>query len=371
LETVVALQAPDGGGALDALWWAPGRGMTDSANPRYGVVAANLVDDRVPSVLVARRSPGGSAELAALSVVDGGDQWVHEFSDIPGAPPPWNIGGLTYWWPIRTGAGNSVFASVRRSTMHSDEGWFLDGETGHALWSRTRLEPPEVHDLRGCGGKSVAAMDVDGDGREEIVCCYSDMAWIASSLTGKLLSFRNMADGKVFGGWTAYATPVVADFLEHGEQQILWGGCTYATGLLTSHLDPIWTGPYSDAYGKQGVAVQAIGRFDDTGRMQLVEQGRDAVVRCFAAADGKEVWSLPLGTVSGSLVSCDIDGDGRDEAIAVFGTRLVAIGAGQVDWSLDLPAVGFTPAIADVDGDGSPEVLVMLASGDLVGVGAR
>jgi len=105
--------------------------------------------------------------------------------------------------------------------------------------------------------------------------------------------------------------------------------------------------------------------------MQLVEHGRDAVVRCFAASDGEELWSLSLGTVSGGLVSCDIDGDGRDEAIAVFGTKLVAIGAGRVDWSFDLPAVRFTPAIADADGDGLPEVLVALTSGELTCVGAR
>jgi len=368
LETVTAFHAPQDG-AQEVLWSVPGRGMADSGNPRYGVVAANLVDDALPSILIGRRSPEGGAELAAVDARDGSDQWVHDFPDIPGGPSPWNIGCLTYWWPVWTGAANRVFASVRRSTMHSDEGHFLDGETGETLWSRPRLEPPEVHDLRGCGGKLVAAADLDGDGREEIVCCYSDMAWIGSSLDGRIIKSRSMADSQVFGGWTAYATPIVADFLGDGGNQILWGGCTYATGLLSTDLEPLWTRPYADAYGKQGVPVQAIGRFDDSGAMQTVEQDREAVVRCFTASDGKDLWSLPLGAVSGSLVSCDIDGDGRDEAIAMFGAKLVAVGAGEVDWSLDLPAPGFTPALADVDGDGRPEVLVMLTNGDVVCVG--
>ena len=305
METVAALM-PSETGPPTVLWTAPGRGMTDSADPRYGVAAADVNADGQPEVLVATRSPQGCARLQALRAADGSTVWFHDFERIPGAPPPWNIGGLTYWRPMQIDGKPAVFASVRRSTMHSDEGVLLDGATGELVWHQPRLEPPVSHDLRGYAGKLVAAADLDGDGSDEIVCCYPDMAWIADSRDGHILALRNTADGSLFGGWTAYATPVLADFAGSGGPQILWGGCTYATGLLDLDLERIWAGPYADAYGQQGVCVQAIGDFDGSGRLQIAERGRDGVLRCLAGADGKELWSTPLEPVSGSLVSADI-----------------------------------------------------------------
>ncbi|MGQ9730394.1 MAG: FG-GAP repeat domain-containing protein, partial [Candidatus Zipacnadales bacterium] len=368
LENVVAF-CPSENGSLKVRWQVPGRGMTDSYDPRFGVAAADLLEEPGAEIIVARRSPTGCAQLAVLSSVAGHTLWTHDFPHIPGAPPPWNVGGLVFWQPLHGSQGPAVFVSVRRSTMHSCEGLLLDGKTGRVVWHQRGLEPPVAHDRRGYGGKLVAATDLDADGTDEIICCYPDMAWIADSSSGAIRHMLNTADGTVFGGWTAYATPIVADFMGNGSLQILWGGCTYVTGLLDRELQRLWAGSYANAYGRQDVCIQGMGDFEGSGSMQIVERQSNGRLACLAGATGTERWSIPFGVIRGSIVSCDIDSDGQDEALAVSNQELICVGWGKEEWRIPLPAQGFTPAIGDVDGDGRSEILVALRNGDIVCIG--
>ena len=69
-------------------------------------------------------------------------------------------------------------------------------------------------------------------------------------------------------------------------------------------------------------------------------------------------WSIDLQSTAADIVSCDIDGDGKEEFIA--GTtdgRLIAIGTdasgkGVVRWGVEIGFALGSPVIADVDGDG-------------------
>jgi outer membrane protein assembly factor BamB len=96
---------------------------------------------------------------------------------------------------------------------------------------------------------------------------------------------------------------------------------------------------------------------------------------CLEGTTGKELWSLDLRSTTADIVSCDIDGDGKEEFIA--GTtdgRLIAIGTdvsgkGAIRWSVNIGFALGSPVVADVDGDGCCEVLVVSGDGSLVCVG--
>jgi outer membrane protein assembly factor BamB len=92
---------------------------------------------------------------------------------------------------------------------------------------------------------------------------------------------------------------------------------------------------------------------------------------CYDGRTGKELWSCQLGASTSDTVSCDIDGDGREEFI--LGTadgKLLAIGEGEngtgmIKWSVDLGTAVGTPTIADACGTGRPQVLVVAGDGVL------
>ena len=89
----------------------------------------------------------------------------------------------------------------------------------------------------------------------------------------------------------------------------------------------------------------------------------------------ENLWSLDLRSTTADIVSCDIDGDGKEEFIA--GTtdgRLLAIGTdasgkGVIRWGVNIGFALGSPVIADVDGDGCCEILVVSGDGSLVCVG--
>ncbi|MDG2261061.1 MAG: VCBS repeat-containing protein, partial [Actinomycetota bacterium] len=96
-------------------------------------------------------------------------------------------------------------------------------------------------------------------------------------------------------------------------------------------------------------------------------------------------WSMGLGAVCSSwmvpthVVTVDLDGDGRDEALFTYGNVLYAIGenddgVGHLAWKATFAPNSWGAllgelSIADVDGTGRPNVLVNTESGHLYGIG--
>ncbi|MDO8586253.1 MAG: hypothetical protein Q7T82_04375, partial [Armatimonadota bacterium] len=230
-EQITALQKVNGEWATR--WRQQGRAMTVSAPQDLGILAADVNGDGHLETLFARRSRTGEAELVAVRP-DGRPLWSHTFRGFDGAPPVWNLGGLTIWTVGRFAHKDhlDVFATLRRSSMHSDEGFCLCGKTGREIWRQDKVVLPDDTDwesTRGYAGTEIAAADIDGDGLDELVCVYPDRYWTASGKTGAIDKVVNTAN-KVFPNmWVAYGIPVVADFAGAGKPQVLWGGCRYVT----------------------------------------------------------------------------------------------------------------------------------------------
>ncbi len=373
LERIVCLQMPataEGSRPppadsvrLTQLWAAAGRSISPDRSNSYGVVTADL--DGVPGkeVIYGRAAADGSAEIVAVRG-DGTPRWTHAFPRFCGRVPDWNFNGLTHWTVGRfTGrAACDVSVSLRRGNMHTDETHLLDGGTGREVWvGISAAADPSSDRRRGFGGAVTSAYDCDGDGGEDILCAYPDEFYVASGKTGKLL--RQKWALEVFpGGWLAYAIPLLGRFLPDGGVAAMWTQGGYRRGVMTLQGEKVWSFDYMDGYGP----LPGIGDVDGDGKLEGLSV-KNKLTTCYDMATGKVRWTIPDLAQTSDAVTCDINGDGRDEFLFGGGSKLVALGAAEgkpnVIWALPLNASVASPAVADVDGDGKAEVVFMTRDG--------
>jgi outer membrane protein assembly factor BamB len=129
--------------------------------------------------------------------------------------------------------------------------------------------------------------------------------------------------------------------------------------------------PYTDMM----LRLPGIADVHGDGRLCIGICRSNGTFTCLEGATGMELWSIHLGSTTSDIVSCDIDGDGKEEFIA--GTtdgRLIAIGVdasgqGGLRWSMDFGFALGNPVVADADGGGSAAILVVTGDGRLVCVG--
>jgi len=379
--------------ALPAPVHVPGRGIYTGSG-RFaggasfgGVVLADLLGNGTLAAVAATRAEDGHARLVAYG--SGGQEiWHHDFPDLPGAIPEWNIGGLTLWFsghfthPRRC----DVLVSIRRSTMHSDETLLLDGRTGNQVWHRIE-GGNAAGNQRACGGSWMAVYDHDGDGLDDALCLYPDVVSVLEGRSGRLLLDRHTNHDVFKETWTLYAVPAVTDFLHRGRPQILYGANSTVFGVLSTSGLVAWKHGPSPGWPD---ILPGIGDFDGDGAVELLSAGNRGPVgssgqevRCYDAAAGQLEWMLPLvgpnlsadGNPPMTPATGDIDGDGRDEAVFSAGKTLFAIGsspdgkAGVLRWSLPFPDVLGPAAIADTSGRGVAEIVVVCSDGNVYGVG--
>src|SRR5262249_10317383 len=235
-ETWAIAPALEGG---QVRWRRPARGMyTGSGNmaggvPGGGVLLADLEGDGSLAIVAATSAPEGHAVLMALDAA-GRERWRHDFPHFSGAAPEWNLGGLTLWFAgrFRDRRRCDVLVSLRRSTMHSDETYLLDGRTGNEVWKRSEGVHIGSYE-RGFGGAWMAIYDQNGDGLDDVVILYPDGVFAIEGATGRPLLDLD-TNKKLFPDvWSFYATPAVADFLGNGSSQLLYAANYYIMALLS------------------------------------------------------------------------------------------------------------------------------------------
>jgi len=367
-------------------WRCPGRvpcTRAESAVREGGPVLADLTGDGRLETIAASSAPNGCARLATYRA-DGSALWHHDWPQFPAGVPSWNTPGLTLFFAGRLTSTKrcDVLVSLRRSSMHSDETYALDGRTGEMLWRRD--EGPLG---LGCGGGWLALYDWDGDGLDEAVSFYPHAFSVIKGATGELLHASEAR--QAFGCDAFYALPVVAP-LTAGRPHVVFAGASYVLGMLTADLQPLWqTAPRA---GTPAVP-QALGDIDGDGRLELGGPGYTHVSSttaqafdCLDALTGQSRFRLPLpgscftgnnrafpDSPSAPAVG-DIDGDGRDEWVFAVGHTLLAVGSssdgrdGMIRWQVTLLDQLGTPTLADVSGDGTLQIVVACADGWVYGL---
>ena len=255
-------------------WRMKGQGMTASAPySQDGVLIADLDQNCRKEIIFAREDSTGKASIVAVRP-DGSIMWQHVFPGFDGSPPVWNLGGITYWLAGNFTSRNhqDLYVSIRRSKMHSDVGFLLDGRDGRVIWQRDGVLLPggnPVLDIRGHGGDRVAAADMDNDGLDELVCAYPDRVYIIDGTTGEPSIIKSTAWSLFPGVWVAYAAPVLVNLKGKSSLEIFYGRSGYLTALLDSQANLIWQRDFN-ADGNNGCDyLQGIGDCDNDGYPEI------------------------------------------------------------------------------------------------------
>jgi outer membrane protein assembly factor BamB len=342
------------------------------------LLATDLDGDGTCEVVAADQAPRGHARLVAYRG-DGTTLWQKVFPHTPGAPPVWNVGALTFWWPggFRQGDAIDLLVGTRRGLMHSDVGQLIDGRQAHTVWTQAKaIVPDQFH--WGWAGAPLGTVDVDADGRTEIVCLHPVCFWIANGQDGKITAGIELASGKRLPAWAAYGEPLVHDFTNDGRPEILLDS-PYLLALLDLEGTPRWhsrgrddypVGPGKGNVGETTQCKHALVDLDGDGRPEIASAGYGDGVRAIDPRTGDVLWSLASPEPTGPKVTgANIDGRGGDEIIYPAGDKLVVVTGdrhrGQPLWTWTGPTALSLPAIADVDGDGLAEIIIQDADGTI------
>jgi hypothetical protein len=352
--------------------------------------------DGLPEVMAVNPDQRECSELMALSASgETKKTWRCTLS-----PPPYGSRIGLYEWVVVDLNGNGdnsgkiIVASFYASySMNSEQTVALDmqqnilwhrREFGEGEWGRG-IGPWSAYSLLQRQGQRPTALFLAKD-----YLCQVDVStgefvrdpWILWRATNSVMNQPDWDFDKTheadFGGtkdpFTAYGSPILVDMDHDGREEILIGGCFGGFGLLRDDYTIVWwmQTPFTDMMLRLPGVADVFG----DGNLCVGICRSNGVFHCLEGTTGRTLWSIDLKTNAADVVTCDIDGDGREEFIV--GTtdgRLLAIGVdesgqGTIRWSVPFGYALGSPVVADVDGDGASEVLVVTGDGSLVCIGA-
>jgi hypothetical protein len=222
------------------------------------------------------------------------------------------------------------------------------GDTGAVIWTVTD-DGLELN-----GRTSIAAGDLTGDGRAEIVAVAEPPTArvYAFSPDGALLWRSTRVDGTAYAV-TGFANgaPTIADLNEDGSPEIILGAAVLsATGVLQWEAG---TGGGEGSNGTYAGGLSAVADVDLDGMPEIVS-GHRAFQH-----DGTAFWTSPAP--DGYPAIAQFDTDPQPEVALVAGGNIYLLDGmtGAIQWGpIAQPGggIGGPPTIADFDGDGMPEI---------------
>ena len=270
------------------------------------------------------------------------------------------VGG---WGSITGGSGTAVFVFAQLASG--------------------QLDAPATYDIGSQGGltpRSIALGDLDGDGRLDVaVTRGTDVGVLYQTAAGTLAPIAPLTATQNGNGEEIVA---IADFDGDGRGDLV------ATGWASSGVD-VWlqtaagalSGPQSFACPHNGYDDIAVADFDGDGLSDLIIAGEQSSTACLlhqsSGSFATYVSIMPSKSVT-AIAGGDVDGDGRDDFVAVGGGNVpdshvgVALQAangtlGTFAWksSADIPG---DVIVADVDGDGRKDIIVLHTGWNELGV---
>lgn len=338
-------------------------------------VVCRLLGDERPFLLLAGRGPDRNLFVEARQVrSDGqtGTLWHFTMEDTQGSGQSLQAAYFTVG-RFTGGAHLDVFTY---STKPGARAWVLDGRTGHPVWEREEIPDIERH-FQPMGGRA-SVWDYDGDGEDDILFCCPDYYCVVDGRTGDLhvgpVSLRDLT-----GRWAAYSSPAV--LAQEGRPPIVYLGGSYEScvSIQPDGQKGLWSEFLST--DRWRLATDAANGFSEgllpptAGRDWRVVQARvDGRLVCFDPATGGHAWEMSLTTAPSSILTGDVDGDGRPEFFfgGQDGNLYVYRDAGdrpEEVWRKGFDGPVGTLLLADMNGDGKSEMVVSVGDGHVVVLG--
>ena len=389
-NTMHLLQTEQGGKAIAERWSRRGRGWMGYDNAFHSAYVHDVDGDGNVELMAVNPDRGDCSELVAFDGLGS----VKRSWPFPGVPPPSGTRiGVYEWVIVGKDMGKTLAASFYGSySMNSEQTFAIDinnverwrhGQYGEGEWGR------------GVGPWSAYSILETNGGNPHILFLAKDLLCRLDARSGEWIrtpwilwratnSVMNQPDwdftkdhqsdfGTGKDPFTAYGSPILLDVDNDGRLEILVAGCFGGLGVLRDDYSIVWwmRTPFTDMM----LRLPGAGDIFGDGRMCIGICRANGVFTCLEGATGRELWSINLHSTTADIVTCDIDGDGKEEFIA--GTtdgRLLAIGVdasghGTIRWSVELGYALGNPVVADVDNDSFAEVLVVGGNGLLYCVG--
>lgn len=314
--------------------------------------------------------PSGEGNVTMRNA-DGKVLWTRAMAGFPGPLEPWNFGALTYAGPGRfTGTNRSdLIVFARRSTMHSDEGFLLNGATGEIVWRRDGSYDGNL--TWGFGGTPIVAADQDGDGADDIVSLYPVNLTVVSGRDGKQLVGRTAANALFPGIWGAYCTPTAFDLTGSQKEVLVWAS-GYVVGITDFSGTPRWfVAPekQNDMISNNVSAYPIEGTTPDAYNLAVVNGDR---LTAYDSLHGNRLWDFTLPGSAKQALIADLDGDQHDDLLFWFENKVGAValkqGHPEMLWTVEMPAFVHDVIVADTKGDGGLEAVVTCSNGFIYGL---
>ncbi|NOZ19460.1 MAG: PQQ-binding-like beta-propeller repeat protein [Planctomycetes bacterium] len=229
-----------------------------------------------------------------------------------------------------------------------DEKVYAIDPSGRVVW---KFEIPK-YKSKGCV-RTVFPAHLRGGKAEQVLAGADNWNYYAIDDTGKeMWRFESVHDSTV-----GIATDIDGD----GKDEVVCGTVYYWWPCVNPDGTRKWS--YST---RTGPIVNALASGDITGdpKKEVIFGGADANLHVIGP-DGKLLWKFNTADAVTDVLTFDIDGDGKDEIIAsAMSFSVYAIqGDGAKVWRCELPEVVTDLALVDTDGDGRMEIAASCRNG--------
>ena len=358
-------------------WQSQIDGVYTFSSPRSSDLNGDGIEDIVIGAgLEGSPSPNG---IIALDGLNGDVLWNAQARD--------QIFGSPIFQDINNDGIKDVFIGGRAGELRA-----LDGQTGNIIWEFYSDAAFDTLAAKDAGIYQFYTPqwipDQDGDGLQDLLCANggdpsvllpndprpAGKLMIVSALTGQTLNQADVPDGK-----ETYMSPLVVDFFNDGDLDVVFGTGGEATGgsLWRVPLDDLINNDLSESIkiknsdNKGFIAVPSLADFNSDNVPDIVVNSYDGSITCINGRNNAILWNydITLAETNASPGIGYFNDDDVPDVFCNFGIgiapqfltfiQIIIDGASGLPISQDSLGIAqfSSPLIADVDGDNFDEII--------------